>query len=48
MLEVAYEAFENAGVPLEKLEGSNTGVYCGVSYFDYDGIQGRDPEVSAA
>jgi acyl transferase domain-containing protein len=46
MLEVAYETFENAGVPLEQLEGSNTGVYCAVSYTDYDQILGRDPETS--
>lgn len=46
MLEVAYETFENAGVPLEKLEKSNTGVFCAVSYTDYDQILGRDPETS--
>ncbi|RFU79284.1 polyketide synthase [Trichoderma arundinaceum] len=46
MLEVAYETFENAGIPLERLEGSNTGVYCAVSYTDYDQILGRDPEAS--
>ncbi|KAL7953011.1 putative polyketide synthase [Trichoderma compactum] len=46
MLEVAYETFENAGIPLNKLEGSNTGVFCAVSYTDYDQILGRDPETS--
>ncbi|KAM3517070.1 hypothetical protein NHJ13051_009322 [Beauveria bassiana] len=46
MLEVAYEAFENAGITMEQLQGTNTGVYCAVSYHDYDQIQGRDPEVS--
>ncbi|KAL7945289.1 putative polyketide synthase [Trichoderma barbatum] len=46
MLEVAYETFENAGIPLDQLEGSNTGVYCAVSYTDYDQILGRDPEAS--
>ncbi|KAH8126627.1 hypothetical protein FP744_10009313 [Trichoderma asperellum] len=46
MLEVAYETFENAGIPLEKLEKSNTGVFCAVSYTDYDQILGRDPETS--
>ncbi|KAK5993761.1 Highly reducing polyketide synthase cm3B [Cladobotryum mycophilum] len=46
MLEVAYETFENAGISLEGLEGSNTGVVCAVPYIDYDQIQGRDPEVS--
>ncbi|KAK0758949.1 hypothetical protein N5P37_008436 [Trichoderma harzianum] len=46
MLEVAYETFENAGIPLDRLEGSNTGVFCAVSYTDYDQILGRDPETS--
>ncbi|XHG07542.1 hypothetical protein AWENTII_010681 [Aspergillus wentii] len=48
LLEVAYEAIENAGIPLEQLEGSQTGVYCANSYQDYDQILGRDPEVSAS
>ena len=30
MLEVAYEAFENAGLPLENLGGSRTGVFVGL------------------
>jgi acyl transferase domain-containing protein len=46
MLEVAYEALENAGIPMKQLEGSNTGVYCVVSGHDYDNILGRDPESS--
>ena len=46
MLEVAYEAFENAGVTLNQLEGSQTGVYCAVSNCDYEQILGRDPELS--
>ncbi|KAK1253222.1 hypothetical protein MKX07_001299 [Trichoderma sp. CBMAI-0711] len=46
MLEVAYETFENAGIPIEQLEGSNTGVFCAVSYTDYDQILGRDQETS--
>ncbi len=29
LLEVAYEAFEDAGIPLDSLSGSNTGVYIG-------------------
>ncbi|PSN60679.1 polyketide synthase [Corynespora cassiicola Philippines] len=48
MLEVAYETFENAGISLEKLEKSETAVYCASSYQDYDQILGRDPEVSAS
>ncbi|KAK5989446.1 Highly reducing polyketide synthase easB [Cladobotryum mycophilum] len=46
ILEVVYEAFENAGVPLEKVEKSNTGVYCASNHPEYDQILGRDPEVS--
>ena len=46
MLEVAYEAFENAGVTMDQLEGSQTGVYCAVSNMDYEQILGRDPEMS--
>ncbi|KAK5994046.1 Squalestatin tetraketide synthase [Cladobotryum mycophilum] len=46
LLEVAYEAFENAGMATNRLEGSNTGVYCAASYLDYDEIQSRDPETS--
>ena len=46
MLEVAYEAFENAGLSIEALESSETGVYCAVSSHDYEKMQGRDPEFS--
>ncbi|XHG07953.1 hypothetical protein AWENTII_011083 [Aspergillus wentii] len=46
LLEVAYEAFENAGMGFDELEGSRTGVYCAVPYQDYEQIQGRDPETS--
>ena len=46
LLEVAYEAFENAGIPLEALASSETGVYCAVSGHDYELMQGRDPEFS--
>jgi acyl transferase domain-containing protein len=46
LLEVAYEAFENAGISMKDLEGSDTGVYCAISNHDYDKILGRDPETS--
>ena len=29
LLELAYEAFENAGIPLEYIKGSKTGTFCG-------------------
>ncbi|MDI1461274.1 type I polyketide synthase [Catellatospora sp. KI3] len=35
LLEVAWEAFEHAGLPPERLEGSRTGVFTGISYTDY-------------
>lgn len=38
-LESAYEALENAGLPLSQVAGSNTSVYAGVFTHDYhDGI----------
>ena len=44
LLQVAYEALENAGQPLEALEGSLTGVYVGVLSHssDYAFMQMRD------
>ena len=44
LLEIAYEAFENAGIPLEKLSGSMTGVYIAGFNSDYERMQSRDPE----
>lgn len=46
LLESAYEAFENAGVPIAELSSSETGVYCAVCNHDYEKILGRDPELS--
>ncbi|RYP74561.1 hypothetical protein DL769_003988 [Monosporascus sp. CRB-8-3] len=43
-LESAYEALENAGIPLEKVAGSNTSVYVGVFGKDYAEMLSRDPE----
>lgn len=42
MLEVAYEAFENAGVPLERLKGSDTAVFVSVFARDYDRMTYKD------
>lgn len=39
LLEAAYEAFEDGGQALEKIAGSNTAVYIGVSTADYQQIQ---------
>ena len=47
MLEVAYEAFESAGMLRESLISSETGVYAAVFNHDYESIQSRDPEISA-
>lgn len=35
LLELAWEAFEDAGLVFEEVSGSNTGVYVGVSTFEY-------------
>src|SRR6516165_2780445 len=39
LLEVAWRAIEDAGLPAERLAGSRTGVYVGISNFDYNVIQ---------
>ena len=44
LLEIAYEAFENAGIPLDKLQGSKTGVYIAGFNSDYERMLSRDPE----
>jgi len=44
LLEVVYECFESAGLTLEDVAGSNTGVYVGNFTVDYQTMQVRDPE----
>ncbi|KAI0603270.1 PKSKA1 [Biscogniauxia sp. FL1348] len=44
LLEVTYECLENAGVPLEVMSGTRTGVIVGTNFNDYGAIQNRDPE----
>ncbi|RAH60136.1 polyketide synthase [Aspergillus piperis CBS 112811] len=47
LLEVTYEALENAGIPLEKVHGTNTGVYVGNFTNDFLNMQYKDPEYSS-
>ncbi|KAL2862206.1 type I polyketide synthase [Aspergillus lucknowensis] len=44
LLEVVYECLENAGIPMEKASGSNTGCYVGNFTVDYMVMQLRDPD----
>ena len=41
-LETVYEAFENGGITLEKVRGSNTAVYIAVTNRDYDRMIFKD------
>ncbi|ERF74612.1 hypothetical protein EPUS_00742 [Endocarpon pusillum Z07020] len=43
LLESAYKALENAGLPMEHVTGSRTGVYVGCYAHDYDAVFNRDP-----
>lgn len=43
VLEVTWEALEHAGVAATGLAGSNTGVFIGVSNYDYNRLLCRDP-----
>jgi phthiocerol/phenolphthiocerol synthesis type-I polyketide synthase C len=45
LLEVAWEALEDAGQPTERLAGSPTGVFVGVSTYDYGSIQFGRPDL---
>ncbi|KAI0467452.1 PKSKA1 [Xylaria cf. heliscus] len=44
LLEVVYETFENAGIPLETISGKSVGCIVGTNIVDYAAIQNRDPE----
>ncbi|KAH6659151.1 hypothetical protein BKA67DRAFT_543724 [Truncatella angustata] len=44
MLEVAYEAFENSGLPIEEVRGTNTSCYVGQFVSDYREMLFRDAE----
>ena len=39
LLEIVWEAFEDAGIDPQKMEGSNTGVYIGAFTMDYNLVQ---------
>ncbi|KAL9608149.1 MAG: hypothetical protein Q9167_007001 [Letrouitia subvulpina] len=44
LLETAYRALENAGIPIEKVRGSNTSVHTGCFTADYANLAAKDPE----
>jgi zearalenone synthase (highly reducing iterative type I polyketide synthase) len=44
MMEVAYEALERAGLPLDQLAGTRTGVFIGHLTSDYRDMICRDPD----
>lgn len=43
LLEVSWEALENAGQTQQQLAGSQTGVFIGISNYDYSRLQFNDP-----
>ena len=43
LLEVAWETFENAGLPISKAAGSNTGVFIGIGGTDYSKVPSQYP-----
>ncbi|KAL6817692.1 reducing type I polyketide synthase [Trichoderma camerunense] len=44
VLEVTYECLENAGIPLEKIRGSNTGCFIASGHSDWDCMMRMDGE----
>lgn len=44
LLEVSWEALENAFIPPSSLAGTRTGVFVGISSYDYSRLQFDDPE----
>ena len=43
LLEVAWETFENAGIPIDSMAGSNTGVFIGIGGTDYSKVPSQYP-----
>ena len=49
LLEVTWEALENAGLPPDRLAGTSTGVFTGISYTDYmDRLAGHPRELEGS
>ena len=44
LMETVYESMENAGYPLEQLQGTQTSCYVGLMTADYTDTQARDPD----
>ncbi|KAF4610361.1 hypothetical protein G7Y89_g15759 [Cudoniella acicularis] len=44
LLEVVYECFENAGVSMDQMSGTATGVYVGNFTVDFQAMQNKDPD----
>ncbi|KAF7863846.1 hypothetical protein EAF04_006811 [Stromatinia cepivora] len=44
LLEVVFECFESAGISMDQISGTNTGVYVGNFTVDYLTMQARDPD----
>ncbi|KAL9115277.1 MAG: hypothetical protein Q9187_007346 [Circinaria calcarea] len=47
LLEIAYEALENAGISIERASGTRTSVHIGCFMHDYEIMLSRDPEMHA-
>ncbi len=47
LLETAYQALENAGIPLEKVAGSKSSVHVELMFHDYEAMLSRDPDIDA-
>jgi acyl transferase domain-containing protein/NADPH:quinone reductase-like Zn-dependent oxidoreductase/NAD(P)-dependent dehydrogenase (short-subunit alcohol dehydrogenase family)/acyl carrier protein len=44
LLEVTWETFENAGIPIDSMQGSSTGVFIGIGGTDYSKVPARYPD----
>jgi len=44
LLEVVYECLENAGMSMDQISDTTTGVYVGNFTMDYQAMQNRDPD----